>query len=284
MHRVDVPPSRTRTKGRIEDRLADEARFLRTWLDKPKLMGAVSPSGRFLARMMASHVDPDGIDPIVELGPGTGPITEALLHRGVDPRRLTLVEFDRAFCRLLARRFPGVRVVQGDAYALGRTLNGVIEQPIGTVVSSLPLLTKPEPQRLALLHDAFSLMIPRGRFIQFTYGRASPVPRSGSITPFHAHVSPLVWLNLPPARVWVYRRQAAVDEIEADLRRERPDLFDRLRVHTERVQQDLKREFFAAKARLRLRADADADTIVLPHVTPAPIARRTSETGRVRRP
>ena len=201
--RLEVSP-RTRTKGRIEDRLADEARFLRTWLDKPKLMGAVSPSGRFLARLMASHVDPNGIDPIVELGPGTGPITEALLARGVEPGRLTLVEYDRAFCRLLGRRFPGVRIVQGDAYALGRTLADVIDAPIGTVVSSLPLLTKPEGQRLALLDDAFALMMPAGRFIQFTYGRASPVPH-GLGTSFHAHVSPLVWLNLPPARVWVYR-------------------------------------------------------------------------------
>jgi phosphatidylethanolamine/phosphatidyl-N-methylethanolamine N-methyltransferase len=277
-----MPPSRTRAKGRIEHRLADEARFLRTWLDKPKLMGAVSPSGRFLARMMASHVDPDGTDPIVELGPGTGPITEALIQRGVDPARLTLVEYDRAFCRLLARRFPGVRVVQGDAYALSKTLKGVIGEQIGTIVSSLPLLTKPESQRLALLDDAFALMTPGGRFVQFTYGRASPVPREGLASTFHAHVSPLVWLNLPPARVWVYRRAGAFDTLEAAMRRERPDLFDRLRFHTERVQQDLKREFFAAKARLRLRAGADAHDLA--HSAPAPIPRMTPESSHIRHP
>ncbi len=275
-----MPPSRTRAKGRIEDRLADEARFLRTWLDKPKLMGAVSPSGRFLARMMASHVDPDGTDPIVELGPGTGPITEALLHRGVAPERLTLVEFDRAFCRLLARRFPGVRVVQGDAYALGRTLNGVIDGPIGTVVSSLPLLTKPEAQRLALLDDAFVLMRATGRFVQFTYGRASPVRCCDLDTAIQARVSPLVWLNLPPARVWVYRRQAAFDDVAAAMRRERPDLFDRLRVHTERVQQDLKREFCAAKARLRLRGWTNRRHAA---TAPATLVRRASDAGRDRR-
>jgi phosphatidylethanolamine/phosphatidyl-N-methylethanolamine N-methyltransferase len=51
----------------IEERLADEARFFRSWLDNPAIAGAVSPSGRFLARMMARYVDPQKAGPIVEL-------------------------------------------------------------------------------------------------------------------------------------------------------------------------------------------------------------------------
>lgn len=71
----------------IEERLADEARFFRSWLDNPMIAGAVSPSGRFLARMMARYVDPLETGPIIELGPGTGAITEALLRRGIAPER-----------------------------------------------------------------------------------------------------------------------------------------------------------------------------------------------------
>ncbi|MCX8253123.1 protein of unknown function [Beijerinckiaceae bacterium RH AL1] len=193
-------------KPRLEDRLADEARFIKTWLDNPILTGAVSPSGRFLARMMARAVDPIGDGPIVELGPGTGPITEALLKRGVAPRRLVLVEFDSAFCRLLRKRFPGVHVVQGDAYRLDETLASVLTAPAVSVVSSLPLLNKPETERLALIANAFELMAPGGTFVQFTYGMASPVPRSAAAA-YDAEVSPPIWLNLPPARVWVYRRK-----------------------------------------------------------------------------
>ena len=195
------------TRSRLEDRIADEARFIKTWFDNPILTGAVSPSGRFLARMMARAVDPNGTGPIVELGPGTGPITQALLKRGVDPGRLLLVEFDEAFCRLLRKRFPGVQVVQADAYALRESLGSALAVPASTIVSSLPLLNKPDAQRIALLADAFSLMEPGGAFVQFTYGMSSPVPWSDA---FEADVSAPVWLNLPPARVWVYRRKGEI--------------------------------------------------------------------------
>ncbi|MGH6863039.1 MAG: class I SAM-dependent methyltransferase, partial [Methylocella sp.] len=144
----------------IEEKIADEARFFRSWLDNPAVAGAVSPSGRFLARMMARYVDPRKAGPIVELGPGTGAITEALVARGIAPGRLFLVEFDPGFCTLLKRRFPGVHVIQGDAYQLSRTLRGRLRRPPGAIVSSLPLLLKPETQRLALLAGAFDCMSP----------------------------------------------------------------------------------------------------------------------------
>ena len=190
----------------LDKRLADEARFFRSWVDAPGLTGAVSPSGRFLARAMARCVDPDAPGLVVELGPGTGPVTEALLERGVAPEKLLLVEYSAAFCDLLRARFPGVRVVQGDAYRLAATLRD-IDAPIGAIVSGLPLLNKPERERTALLDEAFSLMGPDGLFVQFTYSMASPVPlpRNRRAKYFGEAEGP-VWLNLPPARVWRYRR------------------------------------------------------------------------------
>ena len=217
--RADRSPD---AKPRLEQRLADEARFIRSWIDNPVLTGAVSPSGRFLARMMARAVDPVGRGPIVELGPGTGPITQALLKRGVDPRRLVLVEFDAAFCRLLRKRFPGVQVVQADAYALRDSLRDVLQEPASAIVSSLPLLNKPDADRLALLDDAFSLMGPGGSFVQFTYGMNSPVPRSDD---YDADVSPPIWLNLPPARVWIYRRKGEAAARAFDLPARGPKRF-----------------------------------------------------------
>jgi phosphatidylethanolamine/phosphatidyl-N-methylethanolamine N-methyltransferase len=191
----------------IVERFADEARFFRSWLDNPMVAGAVSPSGRFLARKMARYVDPLAHGPIVELGPGTGVITEALLARGVAPARLHLVEFDPSFCRLLARRFLGVHIHEGDAYRFGDRLRGVLDAPAAAVVSSLPLLMKPESQRCALLAEAFQYMAPEAPFIQFTYGPASPIPRDRYAGPaFTAEIFGPVWLNLPPARVCVYRR------------------------------------------------------------------------------
>ncbi len=188
--------------------LVDNMRFIRSWFDNPLGVGALSPSGRALAKAMASYVDLSSEGPIVELGPGTGPVTQALLARGIARHRLVLVEYERRFCKLLCERYPGVNVVQGDAYGLEATLSGRIDGKIAAVVSSLPLLNRPERDRIALLDQAFRLLSPEGAFIQFTYGLTSPIPIH-SLPGGGAYIgqgSAPVLLNLPPARVWRYRR------------------------------------------------------------------------------
>ena len=189
-----------------KDRFQDEARFLRSWLERPLVVGAVTPSGKVLARTMASYVDPRIPGPVIELGPGTGPVTDALIRRGVAQDRLVLIEYNSEFCRLLKRRFPKATIIQGDAYDLKETLSGILGEPGAATVSSLPLFTKPMDQRLDLLEIAQELMHPGAPFIQFTYAVVPPIPaRSRDYT---ARGSNRIWLNLPPARVWVYRRPA----------------------------------------------------------------------------
>ena len=201
--RIDT--SKTHLRPRSERSLGDEVRFLKTLFESPRLTGAVSPSGRSLARAMARAVGASGEGLVVELGPGTGPVTRALIEQGVSPEQLVLVEYESAFCRLLSQRFPGVNVRQGDAYALRRTLADLAGRPIRAVVSSLPLLNQPPMRRTALIEDAFALMAPGGVFVQFTYGVASPIPRPASAGRYSAHATAPIWLNLPPARVWTYR-------------------------------------------------------------------------------
>src|SRR6266436_3914007 len=185
-------------------RLDDDVRFIRSWIEKPLTTGAVTPSGRALARTMAGYVDPGVPGPVIELGPGTGPVTEALIAQGVDPSRLVLVEFDPTFCRLLRKRYPEATVVQGDAYNLKRLLAGLLQQPAAAVVSGLPLFTKPLPMRLRLLFEAFGLMLPGAPFVQFTYHAVAPIPKR--LDRVRAEASERIWMNIPPARVWVYRR------------------------------------------------------------------------------
>jgi phosphatidylethanolamine/phosphatidyl-N-methylethanolamine N-methyltransferase len=185
--------------------LDDEVQFIRSWLEKPLETGAVAPSGKVLARTMASYVDVDVPGPIVELGPGTGPVTEALVERGVDPARLVLVEFNPMFCRLLRSRYPAATIVQGDAYGLKRSLGKVIPQrTAAAVVSGLPIVTKAVRTKLRLVSEALGLLLPGSPFIQFTYAVAAPLPRA--IPGVRAEASERIWLNLPPARVWIYRR------------------------------------------------------------------------------
>jgi phosphatidylethanolamine/phosphatidyl-N-methylethanolamine N-methyltransferase len=185
-------------------RLDDEVRFLRSWIEKPLHMGAVMPSGRVLARTMAQYVDIDSSRPVVELGPGTGAITSALIERGVDQRRLVLVEYNPGFCALLRDRYPHAKVVQGDAYTLRDSLWNVLSTPASAVVSGLPLVTKPMLTRLKLMREAFLALAPGAPFVQFTYSVAPPIPKS--LPGVSTEASERIWMNLPPARVWVYRK------------------------------------------------------------------------------
>jgi phosphatidylethanolamine/phosphatidyl-N-methylethanolamine N-methyltransferase len=249
--------SKSRIAHALQERFADEARFIKAWFENPVATGAVSPSGRFLSRAMARYVNVASSGPVIELGPGTGPVTQALLQRGIDPARLILVEYDPAFCRLLERRFPGVRVVQGDAYNLSQTLAGVLDEPAAAVVSSLPLLNRPDSDRTNLLADAFALLSPTGVFVQFTYGMLSPIPRRTlESVSFTAEASQPVWLNLPPARVWCYRPASSPLPRKANVAQR---LVGNIKKHTNRVRDGfletrdrLETEIRLAKDRMRI--------------------------------
>ena len=115
-----------------------------------------------------------------------------------------LVEFNTDFCRLLRARYPTATVVQGDAYSVRRVLDGVLQKPAAAMVSGLPLVTKPMRTRVRLLHDALSLMQPRAPFIQFTYSTMPPIPKT--LARIVTEASERIWMNLPPARVWIYRK------------------------------------------------------------------------------
>lgn len=177
----------------------DIVRFIRTW----GTTGAIAPSGRALARRMTDHVPATGDDPVLELGPGTGVVTRALLERGIAAERIIAVEFNPEFCAILGDRYPGVRVVQGDAYDLGGTLSNLHPGPFAAAVSSLPLLLRPPADRKGLVLDVLSRLAPTGALAQFSYSPKPPVPASPS--EYGLSGSGWIVMNLPPARVWTYR-------------------------------------------------------------------------------
>src|SRR5580693_7271754 len=190
--KIETHFRRFEEKNRV--RLDDEVRFIRSWIEKPLSIGAVTPSSRVLARAMAAYVDPNAKGPVIELGPGTGPVTEALVAQGIDP----------TFCRLLRKRYPAATVVQGDAYSLKRVLGGHLAEPAAAVVSGLPLFTKPVKTRLKLIYEAFALMAPGAPFVQFTYATVGPIPKA--LDRVRSEASERIWMNIPPARIWVYRK------------------------------------------------------------------------------
>jgi phosphatidylethanolamine/phosphatidyl-N-methylethanolamine N-methyltransferase len=180
--------------------LADNLRFLRALARRPKNIGAVLPSGPALARAIAEQMPLTG--PVLELGAGTGVVTRALLGHGVAPAALTVVEFDADMAAELACRYPAVRVIQGDAFDLAGTL-GSGAGPFAGIISGLPLLNFPVPRRRAFMEGLTRQLAPGAPIVQFSYGTHAPVvPPDG----FSVHRAALVWANIPPARVWVYRR------------------------------------------------------------------------------
>jgi phosphatidylethanolamine/phosphatidyl-N-methylethanolamine N-methyltransferase len=183
--------------------LADNLRFLRALVSRPKNIGAIVPSSRALARAIAAQIDPGRPGPVLELGPGTGVVTEALLERGLAGERLTLVEYDPDMAACLARRFERVQVIEGDAFDLGRTLGPSVQPSFSAIVSGLPLLNFPFHRRHGFVEAACRLLGPDAPLVQFSYGVNAPVsPPAG----FAVKKTALVWANLPPARVWVYRK------------------------------------------------------------------------------
>lgn len=185
---------------------ADTFRFLRNWAAHPGLTGAISPSGRALARAMARPVDARGDWPVLELGPGTGVVTAALIAAGIAAERIVAVEFNPDFCSLLVERFRGLNVVEGDAYDLEMALPPGLAGPYAAVVSSLPLLNRELPARVALIEGALARTLPGGGLIQFSYGLGPPVKAEPGR--FVVARTAFVLANLPPAQVWRYTSDA----------------------------------------------------------------------------
>ncbi|MCW8808010.1 MAG: phospholipid methyltransferase [Rhodanobacter sp.] len=188
---------------------SDTLSFMRAWLRAPRSIGALTPSGASLARLMTTHVNHlDG--PVIELGPGTGVFTRALLARGVPTHRLALIEADPEFARALVRRYPGANVISMDAAQLGQTQPLFGDERASAVISGLPLLSMPAAQVAAIIRGVFEQQLhANGAFYQFTYGPRCPLPRQllEQLDLEAVHIG-RVLLNLPPASVYrIGRRQ-----------------------------------------------------------------------------
>jgi phospholipid N-methyltransferase len=187
--------------------VADSLFFLRLWLRNPRRVGAVAPSGRSLAQRITAGITP-ATGPVIELGPGTGAFTQALLDRGVAAVDLALIEADRAFARALEARYPALRVLSMDAALLG-DVDPLFPDRAGAVVSGLPLLAMPPDKVDAIIGGVFARQLrPDGNFHQFTYGPRCPVPRAVlERYGLEAVRTGFALANIPPASVYCIRRR-----------------------------------------------------------------------------
>lgn len=186
--------------------LRDVPFFFRSWTCDPLRVGAIVPSGPALAAAMTAEISaPSG--PVIELGPGTGVFTRALLARGVEERDITLIESGSDFVPLLQSRFPRACVLQMDAARLS-SLDFPGKEPAGAIISGLPLLSMSPRKIMAILAGGFDCLRLGGAFYQFTYGPGCPVRRPlldrlGLKATRVGHAL----LNVPPATVYRITRR-----------------------------------------------------------------------------
>ena len=186
--------------------VTDSTLFLREWLANPQGTGSVTPSSRQLGAAMARWLPRDPDSYVLELGPGTGAVTDALLRRGLREDRLIAIEFNPNLAKRLRKRFRSALIITGDAWELD-TLLADLPQPVasvGAVISSLPLLNFSKSQADTLAQKIRTILEPRGRWVQYSYHIIKD--RSRGADQFRLISSKIVWWNLPPARVHVLQK------------------------------------------------------------------------------
>jgi len=191
-------------KKHFTKKFDDEIRFFKGMMQGPKSVGAIMPTSSFTAKRMASVINPESGLPVLELGPGTGVITKAILARGIAPENLVAVEYSQDFYQHLVDTFAGVKFIHGDAFDLDRTLGPLRAVKFDSVISGIPLLNFPIAARVKLLEDVLDRLPPGRPMVQFSYGPVSPIPPDPDR--YIVQHFDFVIRNLPPAQLWIYRR------------------------------------------------------------------------------
>jgi phosphatidylethanolamine/phosphatidyl-N-methylethanolamine N-methyltransferase len=182
--------------------IANAGLFFRRWMANPLQMGSIVPSSPALCRRVARHAHAAPDEAIIELGAGTGVVTQALLHKGLPPSRLFVVEIVRAMAdHLRAELPPAANVIEGDARRLPELIPPEWHGKIGTVVVGIPLVLLPFAEQRRFI-DAIEAVAPGRGFILYSYCITSPLPwKKHGLTVKREAWTPL---NIPPASVFRY--------------------------------------------------------------------------------
>lgn len=192
----------------LKNKMLNDLRFLKGWFKHPRKVGSITPTSKAAARMMVSLVPDIQEQFVLELGPGTGPITKAILETGIDSEKLVSIEYDVDFYNNLLKKFRGVNFINGDAFDLENSLGSFSDVKFGAIFSGIPLLNFPREQRVQMIEQALKFLQPGAPFIQLCYGPNAPVSEMSN--KFSAKPSKWVVANIPPARFWIYRSTKAI--------------------------------------------------------------------------
>lgn len=188
----------------MKEKIKEDFKFLQGWVKKPGKVGAIVPTGKLAARSMADAIPMDSGLPVLELGPGTGVITSALIARGLPPEKIVSIEYSPEFYDHLVDKFPGVNFIRGDAFKLIDTLREFSGVQFAGVIGAIPLLNVPKEDRIRLIADALDRVQEDGPFVQISYGPKPPIGRVPGKFSVRKHAR--IIRNVPPAGIWTYRK------------------------------------------------------------------------------
>ncbi len=182
--------------------------FFKQWLKSPMQLGTFAPISLKLAHLAASQLDVSNKTTIVEIGAGTGRLTRALLARGVNLDRLSMVELDSKMSDFLKLSLQHLykskaqpKVIQGDAAELLRLIPNTWIGKVDYVVSAIPLMYMDEPLRERIIQAALDVLNPvTGSIYHVSYSPVSPVKFMEGELLQKRVVS--LWGNMPPGFVW----------------------------------------------------------------------------------
>lgn len=179
--------------------------MLRAAIARPKEVATIFPTSPLLARALLRGHDFGSAGLVVELGPGTGAITQPLRRRLEPGTDYLGVEITPSLVRTLRARFPELKFVQDSAEYLPRILSG---RKAAAIVSSIPwTLLGPDAQETLMLAITTSLQ-PGGRFSTYVCVNAAWYPSARYLRTLlrrsfkRVQKSPIVWSNLPPSFVY----------------------------------------------------------------------------------
>lgn len=179
--------------------------FLARWMKNPFRMGAVFPSSRALCRKISQSIQTHPDMHVIELGGGTGQLTQELLEAGVSPKNLFVIEIDSILVDHLKGKFPKVRIHQGNATRIDAIIPSSLHGRVSTIVSGLPLLSFSEELQRKIIEAAFAVLAQEGEFIQFTYSPFSSL--SSKRFGLQKRRAGFVFRNIPPATIWAYKKK-----------------------------------------------------------------------------
>ena len=192
--------------------LSEYKTFVQRAARRPSTVGAVLPTSNHVAEAIAEVLPASGTPTVLELGPGTGALSDAIHRRLPEGANHLAVEIDPEMVRYLRTTKPWLRIIEGDATDLGRLLSSVGTTRVDAVVSSIPwTLLSPEKQR-ELLDETARALTANGVFTAITYltalWRKNTTAFIGELHQAFDEVLPraTVWRNVPPGRIYVCRQ------------------------------------------------------------------------------